>query len=256
MQPLRGAAEVAELELAALRRRGGTLGGTLLRTAREALGCAVGELASAAGCAAELVRRIESGEVDPTLDTVERILNASGLEVRAGPAPHDGRYSGAEPDPAEVARVRTAIEAEQALREDLGAPPAGPPVGAQPDWDGEAPAPGRHIGAAEGRRHAGGWAAVLMRSAIAEASDVSEAFARAAHVDTETLDRICTGAHRPTMGELARLLEQAGTGLRVRLEVYDDHDDSLHLGALADPERYRRIRTQSEEIFADARPAR
>ena len=32
------------------------------------------------------MRGIESGEADPTLDTVERILNASGLEVRAGPA--------------------------------------------------------------------------------------------------------------------------------------------------------------------------
>lgn len=234
---------------------GGTLAGILLRTAREVLGCGVGELAEAAGCAASLVRRIESGDVDPTMDTVERILNASGLEVRAGPAPPDGRYTGAGPDPAEVARVRAAIEAERALREDLGAPPPGPPAGAQPDWDGEAPAPGRHIGAAEGRRDAGGWAAVLVRSAMAEATGGAEAFARAAHVDAETLDRICTGAHRPSVGELAGLLQRAGAGLRVRLEVYDDHDDGLHLSALTDPERHRRIKTRAEEIFASARPA-
>ena len=112
------------------------LAGILLRTAREALGCEVGELAEAAGCAEDLVRRIESGELDPALDTVERIVNASGLEVRAGPASGDGRYSGTTPDPEEVARVRAAVEAGRALREDLGAPPAGPPVGAQPDWGG------------------------------------------------------------------------------------------------------------------------
>ena len=207
-----------------------------------------------AGCAEGLVRRIESGDMDPTLDTVERILNASGLEVRAGPAPPNGRYSGAAPDPGEVARVRASIEAERALREELGAPPAGPTVGAQPDWEGQDPAPARHIGAAEGRQDAGGWAAVLVRSAIAEAPGGVEAFAGAAGVDAQTLDRICAGAHRPTVGELARLLERAGTGLRVRLEVYDDHDDGLHLSAVADPERHRRIKARAEEIFASAQP--
>ena len=231
------------------------LSGVLLRTAREALGCAAEELAEAAGCAEDLVRRIESGELDPTLDTVERILNASGVELRAGPAPPDGRYSGTAPDPGEVARVRTAIEEQRALREDLGASPAGPPVGAQPDWAGEDPAPARHIGAAEGRHDAGGWGAVLVRSAIAEASGGAEALAVAAGVGAETLDRICSGAHRPTVAELAGLLERAGTGLRVRLEVYDDHDDGLHLSAVADPERHRRIRTRAEEIFASAQPA-
>jgi len=231
------------------------LAGVLLRTAREALGCGAGELAEAAVCAEDLVRRIESGELDPTLDTVERILNASGLEIRAGPAPPDGRYRGAAPDPGEVARVQAAIEEQRALREDLGAPPAGPPAGAQPDWGSEDPAPARHIGAAEGRHDAGGWAAVLMRSAIAEAPGGAEAFAVAAGVDAETLNRICTGAHRPTVAELAGLLERAGTGLRVRLEVYDDHDDGLHLSAVADPERHRRIKTRAEEIFASAQPA-
>ena len=231
------------------------LAGVLLHTAREALGCGIRELAEAAGCTEGLVRRIESGELDPTLDTVERILNASGLEVRAGPAPGDGRYSGAGPDADEVARVRAAIEAERALREELGAPPAGPPTGAQPYWGGEDPAPARHIGAADSRGDAGGWAAVLVRSAVAETPGGAEAFARAADVEAKTLDRICSGAHRPTVGDLAGLLERAGTGLRVRLEVYDDHDDGLHLSAVADPERYRRIKARAEETFASAQPA-
>lgn len=233
---------------------GGLVAGVLLRTAREALGCSVRELAEAAGCSEGLVRRIESGELDPTLDTVERILNAAGLEVRAGPAAGESRYCGASPDPGEVACVRAAVEADRALREDLGAPAAGPPAGAQPHWDGEDPAPARRIGAAEGRGDAGGWAAVLVRSAIAETPGGAEAFAEAVGVDAEMLGRVCSGADRLSVGELVSLLERAGTGLRVRLEVYDDHDDGLHLSAVSDPERHRGIKTRAEEIFATARP--
>ena len=230
------------------------MAGLLLRTAREALGCSVRGLADAAGCAQGLVRRIESGELDPTLDTVERIVNASGLEVRAAPASGGGRYRGASPDAVEVARVRAAVEADRALREELGASAAGPPAGSQPLWGGEDPAPARLVGAAEGRGDGGGWAAVLVRSAVAETPGGAGAFAAAAGVDAETLGGICSGAHRLTVGELAALLERAGTGLRVRLEVYDDHDDGLHLRALSDPERHRRIKARAEQIFATARP--
>lgn len=96
---------------------------------------------------------------------------------------------------------------------------------------------------------------MLVRAPIAETPGGVEAFARAADVDIETLERICTGVHRPTIGELATLLDRAGCGLRVRLEVYDDHDDGLHLAALADPERHLRIKTRAEEVFAGARLA-
>ncbi len=95
---------------------------------------------------------------------------------------------------------------------------------------------------------------MLVRSAVAEAPGGTEAFTGAVDVDAETLDRICTGALRPTVGELAALLERARTGLRVRLEVYDDHDDGLHLRAAIDPERHHRIRAQAEDIFARAQP--
>ena len=230
------------------------MAGMLLSTAREALDCSVRELAEAAGCAEGLVRRIESGDLDPTLDTVERILNASGLEVRAGPAAADGRYRGASPDAGEVARVRAAVQAERALREDLGAPAARPPAGAQPHWDGEDPAPARRIGAAEGRGGAGGWAAVLMRSAIAESPGSAEAFAETVGVDAEMLGRVCSGADLLSVGELSCLLERAGAGLRVRVEVYDDHDDGLHLSAVSDRQRHRRIKARAEQIFATARP--
>ncbi|WP_420638910.1 helix-turn-helix domain-containing protein [Candidatus Poriferisocius sp.] len=61
---------------------------TLVRTARLAMGVTVAELAEAAGCEQELLVDIESGRVDPTLDTVGRIVNSVGLELRAGPAHH------------------------------------------------------------------------------------------------------------------------------------------------------------------------
>ena len=201
------------------------------------------------------MRRIESGELDPTLDTVERILNGSGLEVRAAPVSPGSLYSGPEPDAAEANRVRASLEEARALRADLGAPAPGPPAGSLPAWDGNDPAPARCVGAAEGRHDAGGWGAVLVRSAIAEASGERGAFARAAGLDESALEPLITGEVRPTVGQLAGLLARAGTGLRVRLEVYDDRDDGLHLGAVADPRRHRRIKRRAEEILATARPA-
>ena len=229
---------------------GRQLAAVLLRTAREALGVARGELAAAAGCAPGLVRRIEAGDLDPAMDTVERILNGSGLELRAGPGPADGLYAGPRANPAEAARVRSSLAAARAFRAELGAPAPGPPPGALPDWDGEDPAPGRPFGAAEGRTDGGGWAAVLVRSAIAEARSDTSAFAQACGVDTTTLERIQTGQQRPSVGELATMLAATGAGLIVRLEVYDDHDDGLHLGALANPERHRRRMQRAREIFA------
>ena len=138
----------------------------VLRAAREALGVGPAELAAAAGCGETLVRRIEAGGLDPTLDTLERILNGSGLELRAGPKPPDGRYAGPTPDRDEAIRVRATLTEARSLREEIGAPAPGPPDGALPDWDGEDPAPGRPFGAAEGRTDGCGWAAVLMRSPL------------------------------------------------------------------------------------------
>ena len=229
---------------------GSLLAAVVLRTACEALDVGLGELADASGCASELVRRIETGDLDPTMDTVERILNGSGLELRAGPGAPDGLYTGPRANPAEAARVRSSLAAARAFRAELGAPPPGPPPGALPDWDGEDPAPGRPFGAAEGRTDGGGWAAVLVRSAKAETRSDTAAFAQACGTDTATMERIQTGEQRPPVGELASMLTAAGSGLHVRLEVYDDHDDGLHLSALAHPERHRRRMQRAREIFA------
>lgn len=54
------------------------------------------------------------------------------------------------------------------------------------------------------------------------------------------------------MGALQVVLAAMGAALVVRLEVYDAHDDGLHLQALADPERYQRRLENGEKVFAKA----
>ena len=218
---------------------GASLAGVLLLTARDVLGATQRELAAAAGCSEEMVCRIESGVLDPALDTVERILNGSGLELRAGPAAPNGRYRGPLVDRDEVSRLRASMAEVRSLHRQVGAPPPGPPAGALPDWDGEDPAPPRPFGAAEGRRDGGGWAALVLRSAIAEAQGDRSASARACDLDEEALARVTRGERRPSTAELAEILTRAGCGLRVRIEVYDDHDDGLHLNSRTDPDLHR-----------------
>lgn len=216
-----------------------SLAGALVATAREVLGVEPPEMAAAAGCDEDLVRRIESGELDPAMDTVERILNGSGLELRCGPGPPDRRYSGPVVDGGEVARLRSELAKARALRSEIGAPPPGPPAGALPDWDGTDPAPARPFGAAEGRRDGGGWAALVVSLARTTARATPGRFAEACGITGSRLDLIESGRSRPPIGELANMLAAGGEGLRVRIEVYDDHDDGLHLSARADPELHR-----------------
>ena len=200
------------------------------------------------------MRGIESGDVDPAMDTVERILNGSGLELRAGPGTPDGRYYGPLVDPDEAARLRCALGDTCSFRRQLGAPPPGPPAGALPDWDGMDPAPPRPFGAGEGRRDGGGWAALLVRSAIAETRrGDSSAFALACGLDTQALSRIIAGEARPAVGELAAILTRASIGLRVRIEVYDDHDDGLHLSSQTDPDLHRPRRRPPADIEGSVR---
>ena len=138
------------------------------------------------------------------------------------------------------------------MREEIGAPAPGPPAGALPDWDGEAPAPRRPFGAGEGRSDGGGWAAVLLCSAQAEARCDTQAFAEACGVSVADLERMQTGELRLAVGELASMLARAGTGLRVRLEVYDDHDDGLHFSASARPDLHRRRMRRGRAVFVGA----
>ena len=227
------------------------LAAVVLRTARSALGMTAAELAAAAQCAESLVRDIESGDLDPAVDTVERIVNSVGLELRCGPC-SEANPAYSRPDGAEATRVASELIEVRAFREQHGLGSLGPPRGTQRDWDGRDPAPPRLFGAGSGRRDGGGWAALLTLSARQELRMTPARFATAAGVEEADVARIESGDLRPPLGQLRRMLTAAGIDLRVRLEVYDDHDDVLHLEALADPDGYERSIRETRATFAKA----
>ena len=51
---------------------------------------------------------------------------------------------------------------------------------------------------------------------------------------------------------MQRVLAVMGASLHVRLEVYEAHDDGLHLQALADPERCKRRLENAEAASSSA----
>lgn len=228
----------------------GTAAGLVL-VARGALEVRCEELAEAAGCDAKLVRAIEAGRFDPALDTVERLVNSVGLEVRAGADEEPGTCFSVVSE-SEVARVRRALAEVVEFRRSHGLRPPGPPLGAQPDWDGTDPAPPRLFGAGPTRRDGSGWAAILVRSARQRRGMGQAGLAAATGLDRAGVAAIENGALRPPVKELERVLSAMGFGLRARLEPYDDHDDGLHLRALRDPGRYARRMRNGESAFATA----
>ena len=215
------------------------------------MGITVGELAAAAGCNEELVADIEADRCDPALDTVERLVNSVGLEVRAGADGEPGAAF-AEVAGTEAARVRRAFAELAEFRHSHGLRPPGPPVGVQPAWDGTEPAPPRLFGAGPTRRDGGGWAAILVSAARQRTKMAQADLAAAAGLTQACVAAIEDGRFRPPAKELQRVLSAMGCGLRARLEPYDDHDDGLHLRALADPERYARRLRNGEAAFATA----
>lgn len=76
--------------------------GSLIRAARRRHGLGQSELAERLGTSQPAISRIERDQVSPTLDTLERILNAMGETLRvltlslAEPAPGAGNQSIAE----------------------------------------------------------------------------------------------------------------------------------------------------------------
>ena len=213
------------------------IGVGLLLTAREVAGVDAAGLAAAAGCDVELVEAIEAGCVDACLDTIERLVNAVALECRIGPGADDGLYSGG-PDAGEVSRLRGELAAAAARRASLGLPALAVPEGAQLPWDGTDPAPPRQHGAGD-TRCGPGKSAILVRyfRSCAGRLSVSE-YAKRCGVAAEKIEQIESGAVRPGASAVEELLVRAGQGMRARLELYDDHDDGLHLLALADPDFY------------------
>ena len=169
------------------------LAAVLVRTARAARAMTVGDVAVAAGCGAGLVGAIEDGEVDPTLDTVGRIVNSIGFELRAGPgAGPDTRYM--DVNQAEVERLAAAYQAATARAADFGWCPPGPPEGTQRDWDGQHAAPPWLFGAGRTRRDKGGWAAMLVRSERARVGLDRAGLAAAAGMGEDTVARVEQGS--------------------------------------------------------------
>ena len=217
--------------------RGHQLSATLVATAREV--CSLGPVAmsQAAGCDPALIEAIEGLALDPSLDTIERLVNAVGLEARYRPHRGAGLYHSGVPM-AEVLRLRAEKAADLAHRAGLGLPPAGPLAGTQSPWDGTDPAPPRLHGA-DDTRAGPGKAAILIRYARSLARCSIGSYASLASVDIDYLRAVEAGELRPTASTVEALLTRAGAGLDARLQLYDDHDDSLQALAAADPDFYR-----------------
>ena len=128
--------------------------------------------------------------------------------------------------------IRRAVDKQCAFRAQHGLPPPGPPPGTGSLWDGGDPAPSRPVGAGPHRSSSRSWAALVLAAA---------------------------GLPSPVgpvpAGELQRRLAAVGLCLHVRVEPYDDHDDLLHLAAVADPVRHRLLISRTEQALAAAAPS-
>ena len=227
------------------------LASALVRTARAALGVTAEQMAAAAGCGVGLVADIESGRLDPTLDTLGRLVSSVGLEVRAGPGPEpDGRYVGADSD--EAQRLGAAFDQALEFAAQFGAGPPGPVEGTQPQWDGTDPAPPHLFGAGPTRRDGGGWSAILVRDERSRLAMTQSELAAATGLRAADVALIESGAVKLSVGQLQAMLAAMGASLVARLEVYDAHDDALHLKAVSDPQGYRNRMRAAKEAFSDA----
>lgn len=205
---------------------------------RSVAGFGVEQLAAAAGCKPALVAAVEFGEMRPAAETIERLANAVSLELRVQVVPRTAACHVADQFDGDLGRVRDALAAEQDWRAAHGVPPLVPPSEAVPAWDGCDPAPARQSSAWPSRTDFGGSTAVKIgyaRRCVLRIS--STEFAHRADLPTEVFDDYESGRVSLSMDATESLLNAAGAEQRVRLEMYDAHDDVLHLCALADPER-------------------
>ena len=224
----------------------------LMSTLSDVMGLSHREIAERAGCEAALIAAIESGRMDPALDTIDRIANSVGLEVRAV-------LTGAEHDMANLAvvgserdRVRALLEDAVAFRHDvLGLGPAVMDPELQLLWDGTDPAPPRQWSAGSHRGDDGGHAATLLKLARQRAAVSQQAFAETIGIEVARLGALESGNIQPGIDELVALLRRAQFGLRLRLEIFDPHDDELHREALRRPASFEVVLTsRAREIAA------
>ena len=236
----------------------GILGAVVLKTGRAAAGVTAAEMAEAAGCHPALVAQIESGEHDPALDTLERLLNLIGLELRCGPRGKTNPLYW-QVDPGEVHRLADDMRANREFWAQFNRGPSYyPPTGTQAAWDGTPPAPPRLFGAGPDRRNEGGWAAMLVRRLRSETTTSTTATDAEAGIGVNTLLRLETGlgletgAAQPGLAEVRRLFLASGKELWLRLEIYDPHDDVLHQQAAADADRFDQTLRRTRETAATA----
>ena len=75
-----------------------------------------------------------------------------------------------------------------------------------------------------------------------------EVYAEQAGLTSAELEAIESGASRPSASEVEDILTAANGGTRGRVELYDNHDDVLHIGALADPEKPAQHRRAQADV--------
>ena len=217
-------------------------GSVLVEGLRRVTGVTAGELAEAAGCGVDLVAAIESGRIRPAWETLERLANSVGLEIRVGVRRcTDIAGVSARLDP-DFDRVREALDTENAWRAGLGLGPLGPPAATVPPWDGTDPAPARQVSAWPHRTDFGGHTAINVRYGRNCVLGVDEtAFAASVELTTAELRNIEAGHVTLSLDDTERLLNRAGLEQFAHLEPYDAHDDLLHLDAIAKRSRTRRL---------------
>jgi transcriptional regulator with XRE-family HTH domain len=97
-------------------------------------------------------------------------------------------------------------------------------------------------------------AANLLKLARIKAAVTQRQLAEAAGVPQSTVARIESGAMQPTLPLLYRLLAAVDLEPRIRVDVYDDHDDVLDRLAARDPARARAAEQARDELLAAAEP--
>ena len=93
-----------------------TLAAGLLRLARDKANMTQAELATAAGVSQQAVSAYETGRKEPTLPTLQRLLNAAGLEMRIRLEPIDDHDRTLEAFIKTLPKARQAELAEQSRR--------------------------------------------------------------------------------------------------------------------------------------------
>jgi transcriptional regulator with XRE-family HTH domain len=99
-------------------------------------------------------------------------------------------------------------------------------------------------------------AANLLKLARIKAAVTQRQLAQAAGVPQSTVARIESGAMQPTLPLLYRLLAAVDLEPRIRVDVYDDHDDVLDRRRQRFPEVAAAAERARDELLAAVEPAR